>query len=196
MLYNVRYIDEVKVSEEFNNCCKAFIRHPKGDIDITSTPGKKYKFDLENPNVVAFQEISEEHRTYNFVHSNSELNETDLEQICKMTTKNGFSFYAKKTQYLFLYKLKEFIAIFNKEILDNNIDEINKNKKNMLKDVKNLYNISLAYCGYEETLRVINDLTNISNYLHSLYEENKNDYNILLSATLNLIINKKQRIMK
>ena len=40
MLYNVIYIDEVKVSEEFNNCCKDFIREPKGDIDITYTPSK------------------------------------------------------------------------------------------------------------------------------------------------------------
>ena len=194
ILYNVRFIDGVEVSEEFNNYCKDFIRQPKGDIDITYTPDRRYKFDLSNPNVVAFQEISEEQRTYNFVDHNSELNETDLEQICKMTTKSGFEFYAKKPQYLFLYKLKEFIAIFNKEILENNIDEINRKKKNMLNDVKNLYNISLAYCGYEQTLSVINNLSNISGYLHNLYEGNKNDYDLLLNAAMNLITNIEQKI--
>jgi len=194
MLYNVRYIDGTSVSEEFNNYCKDFIRQPKGDIDITYTPDRRYKFDLNNPNIVAFQEISEEQRTYNFVDSNSGLNETDLEQICKMTTKNGFVFYAKKPQYLFLYKLKEFIAIFNKEILENDIDEINRKKKNMLNDVKNLYNISLAYCGYEQTLSVINNLPNISGYLHNLYEENKNDYDLLLNTAMNLITKIEQKI--
>ncbi len=196
VLYNVRFIDGVEVSDEFNNFCKDFVRLPKGDIDITYTPDRRYKFDLNNPNIVAFQEISEEQRTYNFVDSNSELNETDLEQICKMTTKNGFVFYAKKPQYLFLYKLKEFIAIFNKEILENNIDEINRKKKNMLNDVKNLYNISVSYCGYEQTLSVINNLTNISGYLHNLYEENKNDYDLLLNTAMNLITNVEQKIRR
>jgi hypothetical protein len=111
-----------------------------------------------------------------------------------MTTKSGFSFYAKKPQYLFLYKLKEFIAIFSKEILDNNIDEINKKKKNMLNDVKYLYNISVSYCGYEETLNVINNLPDISGYLHKLYEENKNNYDILITASMNLITNDEQKI--
>lgn len=194
MLYNVKYIDDALVSEEFNHYCKDFIRQPKGDIDITYTPDRRYKFDLENPNVIAYQEISEEQRTYNFVDSNSELNVTDLKQICKMTTKSGFSFYAKKPQYLFLYKLREFIAIFNREILDNNVDEINRKKKNILNDVINLYNISLAYCGYEETLNIINNLPNISRYLHNLYEENISDYNILLSSTMNLITKEKQKI--
>ena len=196
ILYNVRFIDGVEVSDEFNNFCKDFVRQPKGDIDITYTPDRRYKFDLENSNIIAFQKLSEEQRTYNFVDSNSELNETDLKQICKMTTKSGFEFYAKKPQYLFLYKLKEFIAIFNKEILENNIDEIDRKKKNMLNDVKNLYNISLAYCGYEETLNVINNLPNISGYLHKLYEENKNNYDILMNASMNLIINKEQKIRR
>ena len=194
ILYNVRFIDGVEVSDEFNNFCKNFIRQPKGDIDITYIPDRRYKFDLDNPNVVAFQKLSEEQRTYNFVDSNSELNEEDLKQICKMTTKSGFSFYAKKPQYLFLYKLKEFVAIFNKEILENDIDEINKKKKNILNDVKNLYNISVSYCGYKETLNVINNLPKISDYLHKLYEDNKKGYDILINSSMNLIINKEQKI--
>lgn len=196
ILYNVRFIDGVEVSDEFNNFCKDYVRQPKGDIDITYTPDRRYKFDLENSNVIVFQKLSEEQRTYNFVDHNSELNDEDLKQVCKMTTKSGFSFYAKKPQYLFLYKLKEFIAIFNKEILDNNIDEINKKKKNMLNDVKYLYNISVSYCGHEETLNVINNLPDISGYLHKLYEENKNNYDILINASMNLITNKEQKIRR
>lgn len=187
MLYNVKYINDEEINEELNSCCYDFIRQPKGDIDITYTPDRRYKFDLSNTSVVKFQSISEEERTYNFVDSNSELKEEDLKQVCKMTTKKGFSFYAKKPQYLFLYKLKEFLAIFNKEILEENYAEINKKKKNMLNDVKILYNISISYCGYEETLKVIDDLPNISSYLHEIHEKDISSYEKLLNAALNLL---------
>ena len=133
MLYNVKYINDEEVNEQFNDYCYDFIRQPKGDIDIAYTSDRSYKFDLSNENIKNFQDISEEQRTYNFVDSNSELKEEDLKQICKMTTKNGFSFYAKKPQYLFLYKLKELLAIFNKEILEGNYDDINKKRKNVVK---------------------------------------------------------------
>ena len=187
MLYNVEFIDDIEVTDEFNNSCKDFIRQPKGDIDITYTPGQNYKFDLENEFVKEYQEISEEQRTYNFVDSNSKLSERDLDEICKMTSKNGFSFYAKKPQYLFLYKLRELIVIFHNEILENNIEEINSKRKNMLSDVKNLFNISISYCGYDETLNVINELPNVSGYLHNLFENKKDEYDCLLSLSLNLI---------
>lgn len=196
MLYNVRYIDGVEVNEQFNNYCYDFIRQPKGDIDITYTPDRRYKFDLSNEKIAEFQSISEEQRTYNFVDSNSELDERDLKQICKMTTKNGFSFYAKKPQYLFLYKFKEFLAIFNKEILENNYNEINKRKKNMINDVKILYNISISYCGNEETLKAIDELPNLSSYLHELYENDINSYKELLRVSLNLLTKEEQIIRK
>jgi hypothetical protein len=66
----------------------------------------------------------------------------------------------------------------------------------MLNDVKYLYNISVSYCGYEETLNVINNLSNISGYLHNLYEENKNDYDLLLNTAMNLITNVEQKIRR
>lgn len=71
MSYNVIYINDEKVIEEFNSYCYDFIRKPKGDIDITYTPDRKYKIDFNNENIQAFQEISEEQRTYNFVDHNS-----------------------------------------------------------------------------------------------------------------------------
>ena len=196
MLYNVEYIDDTLVSEEFNNYCKDFIRQPKGDIDITYTPNRRFKLDFESPAVLDFQNISVEQRTYNFVDHNSEICDDDLKQICKMTTKSGFSFFAKKPQYLFLHKLEELMAVYNKELLDNNFDEIYRKKKNIINDVKNLYNISLSYCGYEETLNVINTLPNMSTYLHQLYKENKNDYDLLLNTTLNLITDDEQKIRR
>ena len=168
MLYNVEYIDDKEVSKDFKDYCYDFIRQPKGDIDITYIPDRRYEFDLSNENIKNFQKISEEQRTYNFVDSNSELNEEE---------------------YLFLYKFKEFLAIFNKEILDGNYDEINKKKKNMLNDVKTLFNISVSYCGYEETLEVIDRLPRISNYLHELHEKDINEYKKLLSIAINLLTN-------
>lgn len=112
-----------------------------------------------------------------------------------MTTKNGFSFYAKKPQYLFLYKIKELLAIFNKEILDNNIEEIIKKKKNIINDIKNLYNISNSYCGCEETINVLKELPNNSKYLNKLYKEDKNSYDELLNITINLITNNDKKII-
>ena len=188
MLYNVKYINDVEVTKQFNESCYEFIRQPKGDIDITYVPDRRYKFDLTNINVINFQSISEEKRTYNFVDSNSELEHSDLNQLCKMTTKNGFTFYAKKPQYLFLYKFKEFLAIFHKEILDGNIGEIKIKKKNMLNDVKTLYNISISYCGPDETLNIIRNLPNISEYLRNIYEINYNYYEELLNKAINMII--------
>lgn len=196
MLYNVKYIDGIEVSDEFNNWCYNFIRQPKGDIDITYTPDRRYKFDLSNENIIQFQSISEEQRTYNFVDSNSELSDNDLEQICVMTTKNGFSFYAKKPQFLFLYKLKEFLAIFNKEILDNNVNEINSKKKNMLHDVKTLYNISVSYCGNGETMKAIDSLPTISGYLHKLYEEDTEGYKKLLNNAIFLLNDNEYKVRK
>ena len=106
ILCNVSFIDGNKVSDEFKKYSYRFVRVPKGDIDITYVADREYKFDLSARQVLEFKEISEENRTYNFIDSNSELMDMDLKQVCKMTTKNGFSFYAKKPQYLFLYKLK------------------------------------------------------------------------------------------
>ena len=176
ILYNVKCIDDIEVTKQFNDNCYDFIRQPKGDIDIIYTPNRKYTFDLSNENIINYQNISEEQRTYNFVDHNSDINEKDLMQICKMTTKTGFSFYAKKPQYLFLYKLKELLSVFGKEILENNIDSINEKKKNIINDCKKLYNISISYCGLEETMKIINELPFTSGHLHELYENDLNNY--------------------
>ena len=192
MLYNVKYIDDVEVTKQFNDSCYSFIRQPKGDIDITYVPDRVYKFDLRNINVINFQSISEEQRTYNFVDSNSELENSDLNQLCKMTTKNGFTFYAKKPQYLFLYKFKEFLAILYKEILDGNLDEINIKRKNMLKDVKSLYNISLSYCGYDETLNTIKNLPHISEHLRIMCKNDQKCYEELLNKSINILLKNKK----
>lgn len=188
-LYNVVKIDGINVSEEFRNSCYEFIRQPKGDIDITYKAGRNYKFDFNNKYIIDFQRISEEQRTYNFVDSNSELSEDDFEELCTMETKSGLVFIAKKPQYLFLYKFKEFLAIFSEEILNNDLNAISNKKKNILSDVVNLYNIGLTYCKEDELLKLFSKLPIISSYLKGIYEEDSNKFNELIDASLKIIRN-------
>lgn len=196
LLYNVASIDGKSVSEEFNESCFEFIRQPKGDIDITYIADRPYKFDLKSKEIMNFQFISEEQRTYNFVDSNSELDDNDLKQICKMTTKKGFSFYAKKPQYIFLYKFIEFVTIFNKEILSNDLNSILVEKKNIINDLNSLYKIAVNYCGKEELKNTIESLPNISGYLHELYENNNEMYTELIINGLNIINADQEKLRK
>ena len=191
-LYNVTKINNINVSEKFNKNCYDFIRQTKGDIDITYRNDRPYKFDLKNKYIKEFQKISEEQRTYNFVDSNSELKEADFEELCKMETKNGLKFIAKKPQYLFLYKFKEFIAIFHNEILEENIETIKNKKKNIIPDVTNLYDIAIPYCGIEELNKTINKLKDISETLNKIYKEDKNKYYKIIEKAL-LITYKNQK---
>ncbi len=186
-LYNVVKIDGQTVNEEFKKYCYEFIRQPKGDIDLTYKVDRPYQFDLNNKYVKEFQSISEEQRTYNFVDSNSELSEKDFDELCTMETKNGLCFVAKKPQYLFLYKFKEFLAVFNKEILNGDLDSIISKKKNMLSDVVSLYNIALSYCGQVEINNVLNNLPNISSSLKTIYENNVSEYYKLIEVSLKII---------
>lgn len=196
LLYNVITINGEFVSEKFKEACWDFIRTPKGDIDISYIDDRPYKFDLESKEIKKFQSISEEQRTYNFVDSNSILDDDDLKQVCKMITKNGFSFYSKKPQYIFLYKLREFLAVFNQEILNSDIELILYKKKNIINDLKCLYNISLNYCSEEELQKTIHTLPNISDYLHVLYENNFVMYNELVKMGLNIIGIKQEKLSK
>ena len=187
ILYNVVKIDDISVNDEFRKYCYEFIRQPKGDIDISYRVGRKYLFDLDNKYIKAFQNISEEVRTYNFVDHNSEITEDDLKEVCTMETKSGLKFVAKKPQYLFLYKLKELLSIFHKEILIDDIDSINSKKKNIISDVINLYKIAISYCKKEELDKVLIELKNKSFYLHNLYNDNKDDYCELINKALDLL---------
>lgn len=197
LLYNVVKIDGQDVSNEFTKYCYEFIRQPKGDIDITYKADRPFKFDLNNKYIKEFQLISEEQRTYNFVDSNSELSGNDFDELCTMETKNGLYFVAKKPQYLFLYKFKEFLAVYNKEILNGDLDSIINKKKNIINDVANLYNIALSYCGQEIINDVLNNLINISSSLKEFYEKNTDEYYELIKSSLkiidNLNIKKKRR---
>ena len=131
--------------------------------------------------------ISEEQRTYNFVDSNTELSESDFDELCTMETKNGLRFVAKKPQYLFLYKFKELLAVFDKELLNDDLNSISSKKKNILSDVVSLYNIALSYCGQDEINNVINNLINISSSLKEIYDNNDKDYYELIEASLKII---------
>ena len=111
-----------------------------------------------------------------------------------MTTKSNFSFYAKKPQYLFIYKFKEFLAIFNKEILSGDIDSIVLKKKNIINDIIALYNIAINYCGIEELETTIDQLPNISEYLHQLNNKDKIMYNELIKKGLNIITSESIKI--
>lgn len=189
ILYNVDYIDDNEVSKGFKRNCYYFIRVPKGDIDITYTNDREYKFDLNNKSVLDFKAISKEDRTYNFVDSNSIIKDTDLMQLCKMTTKSGFTFYAKKPQYIFLYKFKELLDCYNIEILNNNVSEIYNKNNNIINDVINLYNIAINYIDYAELYNLIINVSNISNYLDNLRNDNIDKYNELINCSLNIIKN-------
>lgn len=192
ILCNVSFIDGNKVSDEFKKYSYRFVRVPKGDIDITYVADREYKFDLSARQVLEFKEISEENRTYNFVDSNSELMDMDLKQVCKMTTKNGFSFYAKKPQYLFLYKLKEFLDLYNVEIISGDIESINLKNKNIVRDVSILYDIAINYINKDELFDLINNIFTISNYLKDLKEFDINAYYKLINACLSIITNKEK----
>lgn len=187
LLYNVIKIDEIKVSDQFKKSCYDFIRQPKGDIDITYVDDRIYEFDLDSQYIKEFQSVSEEQRIYNFVDSNSVLTNEDLEELCIMETKNGLKFMAKKPQYLFFYKYKEFLSLFTKEIIENDLESIYKRKKNIINDVVNLYFIAISYCGEEELENIIMQIKDKSFNLSRLYAENRNDYNKLIEASLNLI---------
>ena len=187
MLYNVIKIDDKYVSDEFKKYSYEFIRQPKGDIDITYSKDVNFKFDFDNKYIKAFQDISKEVRTYNFVDQNSEITSDDLKELCVMETKNGLKFVAKRPKYLFLYKFKELLSIFHKEILTGDIDSINKGKKNILNDVSVLYAIAINYCGKEELDKVLIELKDKSSYLHVLYNDNKDIYYELIDKALYLI---------
>lgn len=186
ILYNVVEIDGVSVSKEFNNACYSFVRVPKGDIDITYVADRPYIFDLSSVAISEFQNISEEKRTYNFVDSNSEMDEQDLNQLCFMKTKNGFSFYVKQPQYLFLYKFKEFLALFHDEILLGDVDAIGLKKKNVISDVKNLYAIANEYCGEVEIFKSLKKLPDISDYMNTLSSD-RDKYVTLIEKAFSLI---------
>ena len=187
MLYNVTKIDGIKITEKFNKNCFDYIRKPKGDIDITYVADRPYKFNLDSDVVKRFQDISEEKRDYNFVDSNSVLSDNDLKEICMMETKSGFRFYAKKPQCLFLYKLRELISVFSKDILSNNIDNIVRQNKNIIRDVKCLYKIAVSYCGKDIILDTLSELPARSDYLYNLYENNNIIYNELINKCLNIL---------
>lgn len=183
-LCNVVKIDCIDVSEKFNNACYNFIRQPKGDIDIIYKPDRPYFFDLNDSAIQAFQNISKEKRTYNFVDSNDEISEDDMNQLCWMETKSGLKFMAKKPQYLFLYKYKELLAVYHDELLNNDFDSIMNQNVHILNDVVSLYEIAKEYCGVNEINRVINLLPNISNYLNELYNEDNEKYNQLVGLSV------------
>ena len=187
ILYNVVKIDDIVVSDEFKKYCYQFIRQPKGDIDITYKPDRPYKFNLDNEYIKKFQYISEERRTYNFVDSNSELTDSDLKELCTMETKNGLKFVAKRPEYLFLYKFKEFLAQFSNEIFNNDLESINKRKKNILCDVLVLYKMAISYSSKEQIDYLLSCLPNKSSYLNKLYNHSHKEYEQLIKQSLEII---------
>lgn len=189
ILANVEFINNEYVDRDLKELFTKFTRNPKGDIDISYKADRPYKFDLTSKEVQDFYSISEEHRTYNFVDSNSILNDSDIEELCRYQTANGLDFYAKKPQYLFLYKFKEFVAIFHNELLINDLDSILQKKKNIIRDTSILYEISCKYFGYENTNNLlIQKLKDISGFFHELYEKNQEEYIKMIKTTLKVII--------
>lgn len=189
ILANVESINGNLITEGIKEKLINLVRIPKGDIDICYKPDRQYKFDLNSKEVMDFYSISEEQRSYNFVDSNSELTEEDLKQLCKYKTLNGLEFYAKMPQYIFLYKFKEYVAMFHDEILNNNFEKILEKRKNIIFDVTKLYELSCEYFGSEKIeCLLFNKLKDISNFFQELYEEDNNKYNYLIQKTLSSIL--------
>lgn len=188
ILANVETINDSQITDSLRSKLINFVRTPKGDIDICYKPGRKYKFDLNSNEVLEFYSISDEQRTYNFVDSNSELTEDDLNQLCKYKTVNGLEFYAKMPQYIFLYKFREYVTMFHQEILNNELDRIVLKRKNIIDDNKKLYEISCEYYGSKNLLKLLIDkLKDISDFFHELYENDKIHYNDIIQISLSEI---------
>lgn len=189
ILANVESINGNLITEGIKEKLINLVRIPKGDIDICYKPDRQYKFDLNSKEVMDFYSISEEQRSYNFVDSNSELTEEDLKQLCKYKTLNGLEFYAKMPQYIFLYKFKEYVAMFHDEILNNNFEKILEKRKNIIFDVTKLYELSCEYFGSKKIeCLLFNKLKDISIFFQELYEEDNNKYNYLIQKTLSSIL--------
>lgn len=189
ILANVEFINNEYVDTDLKKLFAKFTRNPKGDIDISYKAGRPYKFDLSSKEVQNFYSISEEQRTYDFVDSNSTLTETDIEELCRYQTANRLEFYAKKPQYIFLYKFREFVAMFHNELLINDLDIILQKKKNIIRDTSILYEISCKYFGYENTNDLLfQKLKDVSGYFHELYKKNQDEYMMMIKKTLEIII--------
>lgn len=187
ILFNVEKINNEIVSDKLKEKFERFVRIPKGDIDICYKADRVYKFDLKSKEVLDFYSISDEKRTYNFIDSNAELNDDDIAQLCKYKTSNGLEFYAKMPQFLFLYKFKEFVAMFHHELLINDMDAIKLRKKNIIHDVNTLYEISCEYFGFDNTHNLLfTKLKDISGFFHELYESDEVNYNSLIENTLKI----------
>ena len=195
VLANVETIDGEIIPSELHNLFEELVRTPKGDIDICYKPVMPYKFDLEADAVKEFYNVSDEQRTYNFVDSNDELSEEDLKQLCFYKTKNGLEFYAKKPQFVFLYKFKEFVAMFHSEIMSNDYQRIIEKRKNILNDVKTLYKISCEYIGENQTYNLlIDNLYNISAYMHEIYNYDRVEYSKVIDSAIQMILVKSKTL--
>jgi len=185
ILANVESINDVIIKEELKEKLIKLVRIPKGDIDICYKPDRPYKFNLNSKEVLDFYSISEEQRTYNFIDSNSELTEEDLNQLCKYKTINGLEFYAKMPQYIFLYKFKEFVAMFHNEILNNEFEKILNKRKNIISDVTKLYELTCEFLDCDEIEYLLfNKLKDTSDFLHKLHKEDSKKYNYLIEKAL------------
>ena len=188
ILANVIKIDNRDVSLELSRLFNDFVRALKGDVDICYRPIRPYKFDLTSDEVKRFYEISDEQRTYNFVDSNDEIDETIMNQLSFYETKNGLKFYAKKPQYIFLYKFKEFVDMFHEEILNKDIEKIISKRKNIIDDTRNLYKISLYYYGFDNTITMLKEkLCNLSTYLNKLKSKDETEYYNIIDKSLKFI---------
>lgn len=194
ILGNVKKIDDELVSPELKQLFKDFVRIPKGDIDICYRPVRPYKFDLNSNEARKFYEISKEQRTYNFVDSNDELDDDIIITLSCYETENGLRFYAKKPQYIFLYKFRELVSENIDEIINANLELINLKNKNIINDTIKLFAISKYFYGYENTKNmVIDNLYLISNKLMKLRVNNEQDYYNIIDKAF-VIINQKSRI--
>lgn len=186
ILANVECINNEYVSNELKSKFESFVRNPKGDIDICYIANQTYKFDLSSKEVLDFYSISEEKRTYNFIDHNSIITDEDILQLCKYRTVNGLEFYAKLPQYIFLYKFMEFVSVFHDDISSGNLALVIAKRKNIIRDVKKLLEISNIYFGRENTKKLLFDeLKHTSNYFCELFINNENSYNYLIDSTFN-----------
>jgi hypothetical protein len=169
------------------------VRQPKGDLDISHADDYHFKVSFSNKNVKEYQEISKENRTYNFIDNNNILEEQEIGQLCKMETKSGLVFLAKKPEYIFMYKLRELLVTNFESILEFNYGKIES--KNLLRDVEILFCLACIYAGYDRVVYLIYGTHDFSATMNKIKNDDPQKYdNIVTNVISYLELNSKEYI--
>lgn len=97
-----------------------------------------------------------------------------------METQNGLIFFAKRPEYLFIFKLRELVDLNFESVLSYNYDTIEN--KNLLKDVEALFCLACTYAGHDRVINLINDISDCSSIMQKMKSEELEKHNKILNA--------------